>query len=228
MVFVCYTLSMKDVEWIFFDIGGVLADESEFQQIRENYNWETVKNFEPGVTKEDVLILWKEASRMLGDLDVNVITLALKNKENLKEAIILMKENRSKAPKYYDLLKIRTEALGVVIELSKKYKLGLMANQNILVKDKLKEAGIISYFQNAEVSDDYKLEKPDPKFFLKIFETTGANPLKSIIIGDNIERDLEPAKKLGMITIWYKLKEREVPNEFVDKTIESLTELLVL
>src|ERR1035437_7690029 len=126
-----------EIEWIFFDIGGVLADESEFLKIRQNYNWETIKHFQPQTTKQDILNIWSQASGMLGSLDENIISLGLKEKSKLPEAIKLIKLKRSQGSKYYDLLKIRPETLEVIPQLAKKYKLGIMANQNTQAREKL-------------------------------------------------------------------------------------------
>jgi HAD superfamily hydrolase (TIGR01509 family) len=214
------------IEWIFFDVGGVLADESEFLTVRQKYNLETIRYFQPETTPEDILSVWSQASEMLGDLDENVIQIALKDKSKISKAIKLMNKKKSESPKYYDLLKIRPEAIEVIPQLAKKYKLGIMANQNIQAREKLKEAGLLAYFQNTDVSIDHKLSKPDPKFFKKIFEITKANPYKSVIIDDSLERGLMPAKKLGMTTIWYRLNRNNLSQEIVDFSINSLKDLL--
>ncbi|HNW71574.1 MAG TPA: HAD family hydrolase [Candidatus Paceibacterota bacterium] len=216
-----------NIKWIFFDIGGVLADESEFQKIRENYNWETVKHFELNTTKEEIMAIWPEASGMIGDLDINIVSLALKDKSKIIEAVELMKTKRSEAPSYYDLLKVREEAKEVISKLSQKYKLGIIANQNSKVKEKLKEADLLKYFQNTDVSGDHKLNKPNSELFKKIFEITGASPVESVMIDDNIERGLSPAKNLNMTTVWYRLTDRNnIPTNTVDYTVVSLMELL--
>jgi len=220
---------MNYIEWIFFDVGGVLADESEFLKIRQNYDLETIKYFQPETTIENILGMWSRASEMLGNLDNNVIKLAIKDPSKITEAIKLLNKKRSESLKYYDLLKIRPEAIEIIPQLAKKYKLGIIANQNIQAREKLEDAGLLSYFQNVDMSIDYKLTKPNPDFFKKIFEVTKANPKKSIMIDDNIERSLVPAKKLGMTTIWYKLEDRkQLPSNVIDKTIESLSELSML
>ncbi|MFZ2205789.1 MAG: HAD family hydrolase [Minisyncoccia bacterium] len=215
-----------NIDWIFFDIGGVLADESEFLTVRQNYNLETIQYFQPETTMEDVLKVWPQASEMLGDLDENVIQISLKDKSRIPEAIELMNEKRNKAPNYYDLLKIRPEAIEVIPQLAKKYKLGIMANQNIQAREKLGEIGLLPYFQNTDVSIDHKLSKPDPEFFKKIFEITKADPNKSIMVDDNIERGLAPSKKLGMTTILYKLDDSNPSRDVIDFSINSLKDLL--
>lgn len=218
-----------NIQWIFFDIGGVLGDESEFLSIRQQYNLEVIKQFKQEATKEEVLNIWPKASAMIGDLDANVVTIALEKSGGANKAIGLMRERRSQAPDYYSLLKIRPDASEVIPVLSKKYKLAILANQNTQARSKLEEFGLLQYFQKSIVSRDINLSKPDPRFFEKIFEVTGADPKGSIMVDDNIERGLVTAKRLGMVTVWYKNQERQdVPKGVVDHTITSLRQLLEL
>lgn len=216
-----------NIKWIFFDIGGVLADESEFLKIRQNYCWETINSFMPEITKENVLNSWPAASEMLGSLDENVIRLFIKDVFLQEKAIDLMKQKRSTVPKYYDLLKIRKEAIEVIPVLAKKYKLGIIANQSKEARTILENAGLVSCFQNTDVSADHQLSKPDPEYFKKVFEITGAKPEESIMVDDNIERGLAPAKKLGMTTMWYCLENTEyTPKDIIDFKINSFKEIL--
>ncbi len=109
--------------------------------------------------------------------------------------------------------------------LSRSYKLGIIANQHHSIINKLEKAGLLNYFTLADVSEDYHFEKPDPRLFTAVFSATGAIPTRSIMIDDNIERGLAPAKKFGMTTVWYKLREYSKPLSSVDYTITNLIEL---
>ncbi len=221
-----------NIKWIFFDVGGVLADESQFFKIRQDCDFEAVKYFQPETKREEILLAWQQVSRIvknLDKLDEEVITLVLKNKNKVIEAIEFMKTKRDNLPKYYDLLKVREGAIDVISQLSKKYKLGILANQNIKAREVLQKSGILSYFNDSSMSDDFKLSKPNPEFFKKVFEITGANPTESVMVDDNIEKGLSPAKKLGMTTIWYKLEDRnDIPMNIVNYTVTSFKELLII
>lgn len=68
-----------------------------------------------------------------------------------------------------------------------------------------------------------KFLKPDPRAFLIPLKKLGVKPKEVLMIGDEIERDLIPAKNLGMETILID-RENKVKNPAVKK-INSLAEL---
>jgi len=214
----------KSIDWIFFDAGGVLLDETKHEERRINLILEAVKGYKPEINKEYILKVRPKASGMLGGLTTNIIKLLLLDQVQQESAIKKVKVLDKKADQCGYTF-VRPEAKEVVKKLTGKYNLGLLANQPVATKEKLDKVGILQYFKFQGVSEDFHLRKPDPKFFKVIFKTTGADPKVSVIIDDNIERGLIPAKKLGMTTVWYKLEDREVL-ESIDFTISSLNELL--
>ena len=176
---------------------------------------------------EDIVHARQIASAKTGSIEENVIKCLLRDQTSQQVAQNEFKE-RKKEIGYDQYSKIRPDALKVAELLSKKYKLGIMANQPIHRTKQLEECGLIRYFHHSDMSDNYGFHKPDLRLFEEVFQETGANPTQSIMIDDNIERGLIPAKSLGMKTIWYKRENRSEANESIDIIIESLTELLDL
>lgn len=214
----------KQINWIFFDAGGVLLDETKHEERRIELISKVVKEYKPEITKEDVVRVRPKASGMLGGLTINMIKLLLPDK-NQQEPTIAKVKLLGKSADQCSYAFVRPAAKDIVEKLSKKYNLGLLANQPKAIKEKLGKAGVLRYFKFQDVSEDFNLRKPDPEFFKAIFKVTGADPKTSAIIDDNIERGLIPAKKLGMTTVWFKLEDRKVIND-VDFTVSSLNELL--
>jgi HAD superfamily hydrolase (TIGR01509 family) len=68
-----------------------------------------------------------------------------------------------------------------------------------------------------------KFLKPDPRAFLAVLEKLKVKPEETLMVGDELERDLIPAKKLGMETILID-RENKTENASVKK-INSLVEL---
>lgn len=213
---------IKPINWIFFDAGGALLDETQWENQRINLILRAVKKFKPDVSIENILTVRTRASAMLGGLTFNMIKLLLDDEEKVNGALMFIKDNRDSSQDPF----VRPEAKEVVEKLAEKYNLGLLANQPVKIKEKLERARILQYFKFQNVSEDFNLRKPDPEFFKAIFKTTGADPKTSAIIDDNIERGLIPAKKFGMTTVWYNLEEKKVPEDKIDFTIKSLNELL--
>jgi len=68
-----------------------------------------------------------------------------------------------------------------------------------------------------------KFLKPDPRAFLAVLEKLKVKPEETLMVGDELERDLIPAEKLGMETVLID-RDDKIKNPSVKK-IHSLTEL---
>ena len=215
----------KSIDWIFFDVGGVLINDAQYEAQRIKLILEIVRQYNPKINRADVLQVRPQASAMLGGLTINMITLLLPNKVQQASAVEKIK-TVGKRPDHGGYTVVRPEAKAVVAKLSQKYRLGLLANQPLVTKEKLEKSGLLQYFTFQGVSEDFHLRKPDPEFFRAIFKATGADPKESAIIDDNIERGLIPAKALGMTTVWFTLEKRGMPKDTIDFTVLDLNELL--
>ena len=83
-------------------------------------------------------------------------------------------------------------------------KLGLVANQPQGVIGHLRAAGLLDRFDYYEVSGDHGYRKPDPRIFLRACDALGEDPASCLMIGDRIDNDIVPAKRLGMATILFR------------------------
>ena len=213
--------NIKKIKWIFFDIGGVLVDDSEYENRRIDSIYKTVKNYRPDITKKDILEVRPKASGMLGGLTANIVSLFLKEEDKRQTVLRDIDKNWRNR----DISAVRPEAKNILEKLSEKYNLGLMANQPVKVRERLERSDLLKYFRIKKVSEDFNLSKPDPAFFKLILQKCNTNPEQVAIIDDNIERGLIPAKKLGMTTVWFKLEERDVPDS-VGYAVSNLDGLL--
>lgn len=92
----------------------------------------------------------------------------------------------------------------VLKELSKKYHLGILANQPSSTLERLKKDRIYQYFDLCLLSETENLFKPDIKFFEYAIKKTNCIPSKIVMVGDRLDNDVMPAKKVGMKTIRIK------------------------
>jgi HAD superfamily hydrolase (TIGR01549 family) len=90
-------------------------------------------------------------------------------------------------------------------QLSRHYRLGIIANQPREVVQLLEERGLHSLFEVVAVSDELQLEKPDPRIFEWALAQAQVRPESAMMIGDRIDNDIKPAKALGMRTLWIRL-----------------------
>ena len=111
---------------------------------------------------------------------------------------------KESAPYRSELEKLYDDADYVLERLSKKYKLGIIANQSDGLKDRLRELGILKYFNYVISSYDYKIQKPDIRLFEIALKEAGLKACETAMVGDRLDNDIYPAKRIGMKTIWIK------------------------
>ena len=215
---------MKKIKWIFFDIGGVLRDETEYNAWRKDALLFQARKINPEISEENFEDVHKQASKMRGSLRQNILEILTGDKELAEK---LKNEIHEQGSKILQNIPIMPNALEVIKELSENYSLGIISNYSSAIKGVLKEAWLFNYFKVLGISQDYNLHKPDPEFFKAVLRDANANFKESAMIDDNIERGLDVAKNLGMTTVFFNATNRQdIPKQIVDHIIYSLTDLL--
>lgn len=115
--------------------------------------------------------------------------------------------------------------------LSKSYKIGVLANQPLNTIERLKRDGLYELCDLCLLSECENLFKPDPKFFLRAIYCANCEPNEIVMIGDRLDNDVYPAKKVGMRTIRIKqglssIQHSSLPEYTADYEINCITELL--
>ncbi|MQW23242.1 MULTISPECIES: HAD family hydrolase [unclassified Lactococcus] len=105
-------------------------------------------------------------------------------------------------PSQFEILYPEVEK--ILSQLHKNYKIGLIANQSSGAKERLEGWGISEYFDVIVSSSEAGVAKPDEKIFKLALEKSEAIPQNAVMIGDRLDNDIFPAKKLGFQTIWIK------------------------
>ena len=201
---------MDGVEWLFFDIGSTLVDETKvydniFQKIAvaAGVSAEYVKNMAIGFYRQ--------------------------NKRGHREVMRLLGVEYPEWSPLYEELYPDTVKCHEVLE--KKYHLGIIANQIPGAEKRLEGMGIRRYFDLIVTSAEEGVAKPDPGIFRIALNRAGCAPEQAVMIGDRIDNDIVPAKQMGMKTVrikqgvgkyWNIQGECETP----DYEVNSLSELL--
>lgn len=124
-------------------------------------------------------------------------------------------------PNYNNLFEGTIEILNYLII---KYQLHIITNGFEEVQLlKLEKSEILHFFDKVITSESVGVKKPNPRIFnhaLKITETTAE---KSVMIGDNLEADIEGAQKIGMHTIFFNNHNEPVNNGTI--SINKLIEI---
>lgn len=107
----------------------------------------------------------------------------------------------------YDSAKAKVEEAKPVLEaLRNKYPLVLVSNFYGNVETVLKDFGLDRYFPKVIESAVVGVRKPDPKIFELGVEALKLKPEETVVVGDSLRKDIEPAEKIGCQAIWIKGK----------------------
>ncbi len=209
---------------IFFDIGNTLEDENLAVEWR-------VESAIPILHDLGVMISTKE---FFGELQFSSHQRASSVFEatirrltpNGKSYDLLMKECAWRK----DLLLLREEAKETVKSLARNYSLGIIANQSAGAQVRFKKYGILDHFSTVISSFDVGVSKPNPKIFEIALKESGAKATDCFMIGDRLDNDIGPSKKLGFKTVrvlgcFNDAQSPENDFEVPDYTISDLREL---
>ncbi|MCM1115563.1 MAG: HAD family hydrolase [Clostridium sp.] len=171
------------MKWLFFDMGSTLVDESKCVQ----------KRCEMIVEENNI-----DADEFYD----KVIECA---KTDYHAIISAAELYGVKVPRWPGELEcLYPDVEDVLCKLAKKYKLGIIANQCLGTKDRLDNWNIGKHFDIIVASAEEGCAKPDEKIFQIALERAGCKAEEAVMIGDRIDNDIVPAKKLGMKTVCVK------------------------
>ncbi len=201
---------MENIQWLFFDVGSTLVDESKVYEERMKTVAETA-NMSFEYVFQTALGFYKENKK--GDL----------------ETMKLLKVEKPIWRHEYEMLYCDTEAC--LKELSEKYRIGVIANQSPGTEQRLKAFGMLQYINLVIASAEEGVAKPDRRIFEIALDRAGCKPQHAVMVGDRIDNDIIPAKALGMKTIWIKQGfgkywKKSSECEQADYEVHNLTEIL--
>jgi putative hydrolase of the HAD superfamily len=184
------------IKGIVFDYGGVIKinDEDLFSNIAKYLN----------ISREEFSREYFSLNHLFNTQDKSyedVITLIISKFNDSKEAkdyiLNLMKENHSK---YH----LNDELINTIKDLKNKdYKIALLSNNSIKLKEKLIEDGISDIFDVVIISAEVGCQKPQPEIFDILFNKLELKPNEVVFIDDTL-KSLEGADMIGYIPILYK------------------------
>ena len=198
---------LKQVDWLFFDVGSTLVDES---RANEHRILDAIKG---------TIITYDQAYTQAVQLAKQ------KNAHPLKALGLPLTPWHSEDERVYP------QAANCLAELHKKYKIGVIANQIPGTADRMKSYGLYPYLDLIIASAEEGVEKPDLRIFEIALERAKCRPENAVMIGDRIDNDIVPAKQKGMITIWIRqgfggMAENLTVEETPDYCVRNLQELV--
>ena len=101
---------------------------------------------------------------------------------------------------------------GVVRELARDYRLGLVSNNALPGSHEaaaLRRAGILEHLGCAVWSASFGRRKPDPAMLLHVLESLRVPPARAVFVGDKLRTDVAAARAAGMRSVY--LRKRGAP-----------------
>jgi HAD superfamily hydrolase (TIGR01549 family) len=105
---------------------------------------------------------------------------------------------------YDSVRKMLDRNRGILSRLHKDYKLGVISNFNGNLEVVCREFNITPVLDLILDSGNLDVSKPDPRIFELAVERLKVNPSECFYVGDSFERDIVPAKHVGLNTIWLR------------------------
>ena len=222
------------VQFIFFDIGDVLFDESAQHQ------W-LLHNLLLTLREHGKSVLWDEFNATRKTLTAagpnpeaaikKTLAFYCANDSETEtlwhEARDLYQQMRKPRP-YGQLLDGITPVLQ---DLRRDFQLGIIANQHSQIQQALENYGVADLFEVIVISETVHLFKPDPAIFQYGLDQAKIAASEAVFVGDRPDNDIGPAKAVGMKTVRFKrgiqytLYNPQDPALTADETVTDVSEL---
>ncbi|MGP1457906.1 MAG: HAD family hydrolase [Treponema sp.] len=174
---------LQNIDWIFFDMGSTLIDESKAaeRRLRDAARLAGISYEQCFQKTADYFACGKSGYAELA-----------------KELHIPLPAWHSEEERLYP------DAEGCLKRLSKRHKVGIIANQKKGSRERLAKFGILRYFSVIAASAEEGFAKPDIRLFESALKQADCSPNCAVMIGDRLDNDMAPAKAFGMKTVWIK------------------------
>src|SRR5262249_17408349 len=98
-----------------------------------------------------------------------------------------------------------------------RYRLCCVANQPAQARELLRRQGFERYLEHVLLDTVVGASKPDPGIFHQALARMQARPEEVVFVGDRLDNDVVPARRLGMRTVWL----RRTPHPFVPDGVDE-------
>jgi HAD superfamily hydrolase (TIGR01549 family) len=214
---------------ILLDAGGVILDETEHEEIRAEIAVEILSAVIPGYSINEYYSDVEEAVRCFcPSVYQYVFWKAVENDRSLFDKIYAsyLKEWQKRKPPLELTSGFETE----VQAISRDFAVGIAGQYGVELLKLLEERSILDCFTYRLTQDDFATTKPDLRYYEQIVKACGVDPKQCIMVGDRIDKDVIPAKLLGMKTILvrvglHKNQKPRIPFEVPDAELSGVSGL---
>ena len=233
---------MENIKNLIFDLDNTLYDFSSVWKLSNKLVFEYL-GYDKLTTYEEFFKRYKRINNELvekihsGDLKI----IDLRNERLIATlADYNVKLTKEDCDYYYkkqfefilDAISPNKKLNSILEELSRNYKLIILTNgKSHEQRKKLKKLQLEDLFK-VYISEEVHISKPKPQAFLNVLEKEGIKAEETVMIGDSLFHDIEPAKKLGMATClvnrkWHFDDKRKEYNGYKVNNVEIFLEKLL-
>lgn len=207
------------IEWIFFDVGETLVDESKCYHDHFEKCCVSLNKLNIPITSSEYQKLVEKCYLTNTERPLHTVWTSFSSSQN-------------KPTWSHEYEKVYDSTYNVLKQLSTRYNLGVIANQSFGLPEHLKAYDIEKFFKVIISSGEVGVKKPHSQIFELAMKKAKVRPEHTLYVGDRVDNDIIPAKKLNMRTVRIKQGlgklHKEHPIYQSDFTINFLEELPLL
>jgi polyol permease family/HAD superfamily hydrolase (TIGR01509 family) len=186
-------LGETDIDLVLFDLGGTIYDDETYTRALLR----AVRQISPGTKEEDFWAVYDgERGRSAGSLRTAIANRFIPGADRAKLVAL--------AKRYweYPVSSLYPDVKPTLAALALKFKLGLVANSGETALLALRRDGLDDLFDVVVLADMVGIEKPNEKIFQYALDKAGIPASRAVHVGNRLDSDIRPAKRLGIRTIW--------------------------
>jgi polyol permease family/HAD superfamily hydrolase (TIGR01509 family) len=186
-------LDETDIDLVLFDLGGTIYDDETYTRALLR----AVHQINPGMKEEDFWAVYDgERGRSDGSLRTAIANRFVPGADRAKLVAL--------AKRYweYPVSSLYPDVKPTLTALALKFKLGLVANSGEAALQALRRDGLDDLFDVVVLADVVGIEKPNEKIFQYALDKAGIPASRAVHVGNRLDSDIRPAKRLGLRTIW--------------------------
>lgn len=188
-----HVMGETDVDLVLFDLGGTIYDDETYTRALLR----AVRQINPATKEEDFWAVYDgERGRSAGSLRTAIANRFVPGGDREKLVTLARRYWEYPTSALYPDVKPTLTALAL------KFKLGLVANSGEAALQALRRDGLHDLFDVIALADLVGIEKPDEKIFQYALEKAGVPASRAVHVGNRLDSDIRPAKRLGLRTIW--------------------------
>jgi putative hydrolase of the HAD superfamily len=214
---------------VFLDAGGVILDESEHENALAEVAVGALSGIVDGYSLDAYWRDVEEASRVYAPRIYQYVFFKYLSQDPrsfgaVYESFLSAWHGRRPPLKLMKCLPDEVESL------SRDFDLGILGQYGREVLDLLGDHSLLGCFKYTFTQDDFALTKPDPRYYEQVTQACGVDPRECIMVGDRLDKDVVPARQVGMKTIRIRVgilkgQDPRVPFEVPDIELPSVVGL---